>query len=79
MTTPVRIHFWYKCSDNWWIQQIYNDIVNKTTYIMILAAIQTPREAVNKWCQETVDAMRQSVWVFEVGTNCLKRFQICFT
>lgn len=35
----------------------------------VLAATQTPGEAGKKWFQGTADAVRQFIWVFEVGTN----------
>lgn len=33
----------------------------------VLAATQTPGEAGKRWFQGTADAVRQFVWVFEVG------------
>lgn len=33
----------------------------------VLAATQTPGEAGKKWFQGTADAVRQFIWVFEVG------------
>lgn len=33
----------------------------------VLAAMQTPGEAGQRWFQGTADAVRQFIWVFEVG------------
>lgn len=35
--------------------------------LQVLAATQTPGEAGQKWFQGTADAVRQFIWVFEVG------------
>lgn len=37
----------------------------------VLAATQTPGETGKKWFQGTADAVRQFIWVFEVGTNVI--------
>lgn len=40
----------------------------------VLAATQTPGEAGKKWFQGTADAVRQFIWVFEVGALILQLF-----
>ena len=43
--------------------------VEKQIYFMfqVLAAMQTPGESGQRWFQGTADAVRQFIWVFEVG------------
>lgn len=40
---------------------------NEQFTLQVLAATQTPGEAGKKWFQGTADAVRQFIWVFEVG------------
>lgn len=40
----------------------------------VLAATQTPGDAGKRWFQGTADAVRQFIWVFEVGPDHSNRY-----
>lgn len=42
-------------------------MTERTPHEQVLAATQTPGEAGMNWFQGTADAVRQFVWLFEVG------------
>lgn len=42
-------------------------VTQSTLQVQVLAATQTPGEAGMNWFQGTADAVRQFIWVFEVG------------